>query len=109
MDELIESIFDDLAAGLSEEVGYNDFDLRAKVRNAAYEVRRTRRYPDTYTEEEIVEDMNRFYTNIRNIALYDYAQIGAEFQSYSGEGAIFRNFTDRNRLFYGVNPIAVCS
>jgi hypothetical protein len=109
MEELIESIVTDLATELSDDVDYSEDVLRKKVTSAANEVRRTRRYPADYSEEDVVEDLRKFYTNIRNVALYDYSQIGAEFQSYSGEGAIFRNFTDRNKLFYGVIPIAVCS
>ena len=109
MDGLIETIVSDLAEELYGEVGYSEETLRKKVTLAAKEVRRARRYPADYSEEDIADDLNRFYSNIRNIALYDYNQIGAEFQTYSGEGAIFRNFMDRNKLFYGVTPFAVCS
>jgi len=109
MDELIEAIVTDLAEELSGEVGYSEDVLRKKVTSAAKEVVRARRYPSDYEAEDITDDLNRFYSNIRNIALYDYTQIGAEFQTYSGEGAIFRNFMDRNKLFYGVVPFAVCS
>lgn len=109
MEELISSIVEDLDAELSSSVGYSIDRLKRKVESAAHEVVRARRYPSDYSEADIAADINQFRANIRNIALYDYNQFGAEFQSYSGEGAIFRNFTDRNKLFYGVNPFAICS
>lgn len=109
MERLIESLLDDLRTELENDVDYQESILRRKIEAAANEVRRARKYPEDYSEEDIIADLNQFYSNIRNIALYDYNQLGAEFQSYSGEGAIFRNFTDRNRLFYGVTPFAICS
>lgn len=109
MDELIESIVADLASDLYGEIGFSESRLRTKVQSATKEIIRARKYPVDYSDEDILEDINRFYSNIRNLALYDYNQIGAEFQSYSGEGAVFRNYTDRNKLFYGVTPFAVCS
>ena len=109
MDELISEIVEDLDAELNSEPNYQLNVLKKKVESAAKEVALARNYPDSYTQEEKTTDLRRFYSNIRNIALYDYNQMGAEFQSYSGEGAIFRNYTDRRRLFYGVTPFAVCS
>ena len=109
VDELINSIIDDLSVELAGETGYSETVLRSKVTNAANEVRRTRCYPKDYEDEDIQADMQRYYVNIRNLALYDYNQIGAEYQSYSGEGAVFRNYVDRNKLLYGVLPIAVIS
>lgn len=108
MEELINEITADLTGELKSAVDFSPTVLRKKVESAANEVKRARRYPESYTAEEITADLVRFSSNIRNIALYDYNQIGAEFQSYSGEGAIFRNFTDRNKLFYGVTPFAIC-
>lgn len=109
MEGLISEIVEDLDAELNTSVDYSLNALKKKVESAAKEVREARRYPDDYTEADVSADLRRFYSNIRNIALYDYNQMGAEFQSYSGEGAIFRNFTDRRRLFYGITPFAVCS
>jgi hypothetical protein len=109
MNELIERIVTDLATELSSSVNYSQTVLFSKVESAAREVVRARRYPESYSADDIANDLEKFYANIRNIALYDYNQRGAEFQSYTGEGAVFRNFMDRNKLFYGVIPFAVCS
>ena len=109
MEELISEIVDDLDGELNSEPNYKINVLTKKVESAVKEVISARNYPESYSQEDLINDLRRFYTNIRNIALYDYNQIGAEFQSYSGEGAIFRNYTDRRRLFYGVTHFAVCS
>ena len=49
--------------------------------------------------------MERYYSIIRSVALYDYNQIGAEGQtSYSADGTSIR-YLNRDKLFHGVVPI----
>lgn len=107
--EMVTAIVSDLSVELASDPGFNLSVLEAKATSAVNEVKRERRY--TYsglTDEEIESDIEQFYSNIRNLTLYDYNEIGAEFQSYTGEGAIFRTYADRNKLLHGVIPLAVC-
>lgn len=80
--------------------------LEAKVRAAIREVMNARRYPGSYSEDRISADMENYYINIRNIALYDYNMIGAEGQKQSSENGIARVYVDRGSLFSGITPIA---
>lgn len=100
-DELIA----DLTAELSTEPTFNADALKQKVVNAIREVKTTRKYPSYYTDEQITADLYNFYSNARNIALYDYNQIGAEFQQSSSENGTSRSYTDRKSLFNGVIPL----
>ena len=50
--------------------------------------------------------MYKYYSNIEDVARYDYNKVGAEGQSsYSADGTKI-DYIDRNSLFYGVYPIS---
>ena len=103
---LEEEILADLTAELSIDKTFNATLLLSKVKNALREVKRARHYPSYYTEDQIKSDMYNFFSNIRNIALYDYNQIGAEFQQTSSENSTSRSWTDRDKLFAGIIPLS---
>lgn len=107
LDALKQEIIDDIAAEVSvtDADKYNETLLASKVGAAIHEVKRARHYPAGYSEEMVEKDMADFYSNIRNIAMYDYNQIGAEGQTqYSADGASI-HYVDRNKLFAGIIPI----
>jgi hypothetical protein len=107
MEELIASIIADLTTELSvTDANFNSDLLSAKVRSATREVKDTRKYPSSYTQAMIDEDMNQFYSSIRDIALYDYNTVGAEFQTSHNENSVSRTWVDRNKLFDRVLPLA---
>lgn len=100
-------LIEDLTAELQiTDKLFNASLLEIKVRNAIKEVKRARNYPSHYTEQMIDDDMERFYSQIRNIALYDYEQTGAENETSHSENNISRSFVDRDKLFAGILPLA---
>ncbi len=102
---LEQEVFADLSAELSvSDKNFNETLLLSKVRNAIREVKRARNYPKSYTERQIEQDMYDYFGNIRNIALYDYNQIGGEFQESNSEPGSSRTYVDRNKLFSGICP-----
>lgn len=102
---LEQEIFADLSAELSvSDKNFSETLLLSKVRNAMREVKRARNYPKSYADEAIEQDLYDYFSNIRNIALYDYNQIGAEGQSSSGENGTSRSYVDRNKYFSGICP-----
>ena len=105
-DELKQSIVDELTVELKDEPTFSADILEIKVDGAIREVIRARRYLPSYSDAMIDADLTGFYQNVKNIALYDYNQIGAEFQSSSSENGENRSYTDRNKLFYGIIPFA---
>jgi hypothetical protein len=104
---LEQELIADMADELSEDDElFNEKLMLSKIRNALREVKRARSYPDSYTDEMIEKDMYGFYSNIRNIALYDYNMIGIEGQTNSSENGTTRAYVDRNKLFGGIVPLA---
>lgn len=103
---LQEELIADLTLELSEDETFSESKLKQKVINAIREVRKVRRYPSHYTEEKISIDLNDYYTNIRNIALYDYGKIGADFEESHNENSTNRSWVKRETLFSGIIPLA---
>lgn len=102
---LEQEIFADLSAELYvSDKNFSETLLLSKVRNAMREVKRVRNYPKSYTDSQIEQDMYDYFSNIRNIALYDYNQIGSEYESGHSENSVSRNWIDRNSLFNGICP-----
>lgn len=111
MDESMEvglqaELIADLTAELKGEPTFDASVLLQKVINAIREVKVARKYPSYYSKEQIDEDLYNFYSNIRNVALYDYNKSGAEFEESHNENSINRSWVERNSLFKGVFPIA---
>lgn len=78
--------------------------LEQLIKQVTNEVINRRMYPDTYTQEQIYEDLKKFESVIINAVVYDRSQAGESFmQSYS-ENGISRTWTDRDKLFKDVYP-----
>ena len=106
--EMKTEIIAELTAELQGETDFDAVLLTAKVNNATREVQTARNYPSIYTAAQIEADTVRFFSQIKSIALYDYNQVGAEGQTqYSADGVSI-HYVERNKLFYGVRPIARC-
>lgn len=101
-DELIA----DLTQELQDEPTFDASKLKQKVLNAIREVKRARKYPSNYTDNMINNDLYNYYSNIRNISLYDYNKMGAEFEQSHNENSVSRSWKDRDKLFNGVLPLS---
>jgi len=106
MDELIAEIVEDLKIELENDVGFSEDALTAKTRNAYREVKLARNYPSTYSQQLIDSDMEKYFSVIRDIALFDYNQIGKDFEQSHTENSVTRSYTSRLSLFANVTPIA---
>ena len=104
-----EEIFNELRAELQETEGdkLNETLLRSKVKGAYRAVKAARKYPSSYTEAMIDRDMENYYSQVREIALFDYNQIGSEGQTQYSQDGVSIHYVERDKLFYGVLPIAV--
>lgn len=102
-DELENSIISELEIELSGEAAFNRNVLAIKVRSAIREVKAKREYGNAnFTEIDIEKDLWKYYANIKNLARYDYNQIGIEGQVSHGENGINRTYHDRDKCFNGV-------
>lgn len=109
----VEEMKAEILTDLTTELMVTDADLfnlpllTSKVNNAVMEVKTARKYPSSYTDSMIENDLVNYYSQIRNIAMYDYNQAGAEGQtSYSGDGTSIQ-YVDRNELFAQIIPLGV--
>lgn len=107
IDELKQEIIDGLTVELQSDPDFSAETLEQKVDNVINEVKQARRYVRAgYTAAQIEADIVNYVSNIRNISLYDYNQSGLDFQSSHTENGTSRSYTSRNRLFYGILPLA---
>lgn len=106
---MIEEIIEELKAEIEATEGdkFNLSLLRSKVNSAYRAVKTARRYPASYSEAAIERDMNNYYSQVREIAMFDYNQAGAEGQSQYSQDGVSVHYVERDKLFYGVLPIAV--
>lgn len=106
VDEIIENLKEEILADEAQADLLSENLLRRKVESAYREVKRSRNYPKSYTEAQIEEDMREYFSNVEDIARYDYNSVGSEgLSSYSADGTSI-HYKDRDKLFYGVYPIA---
>ncbi len=95
-------VFEDLKTELGITTPEDVASLEIKVKNAVREVMNRRSYPSHFTETRIQDDLEKLYSNIRELALYDYNQIGAEGQMSHGENGESRTWKDRDDCLKGV-------
>ena len=105
LDEIMENLKNEILADPAQADVYSENLLRSKVNGAYRDVVQARHYPRSYTEAQIEEDMQHYYSIIESVARYDYSAIGSEgLSSYSADGTSI-HYKDRDKLFYGVYPI----
>lgn len=105
---MIEEIIEELKTELSETEGekFSLTLLTSKVKGAYRDVKTARRYPSSYTDAMVERDILNYYSQVKEIARYDYNQIGAEGQTQYSQDGVSVHYVEREKLFYGVLPIA---
>lgn len=105
IDEIVENLKSEILADVAQADIFSENLLVLKVKSAYREIKRARNYPPTYTEAWIENDMENYYSNIQDLARYDYNAVGSEgMTQYSADGTSI-HYKDRDKLFYGVYPI----
>lgn len=100
---IVKEVSTDLARKLKEEnetVSTNTLNIIVKT--VVREVIQKREYPDTMSEEAILDDLDKFYATILRISEYDYNMIGAEGESQHAENGVSRQYVDRDKYFSDV-------
>ena len=108
--EMLDEIFNELKEEILNDPAqaevFNENLLKIKVNGAFRDVKQARNYPKTYSEERINEDMLDYFSNIKDIARYDYGNGGSEgLSSYSADGVSI-HYLSRDSLFNGVYRIS---
>ncbi len=106
LDEIFQNLKEEILADVAQADLFSETLLRSKINSAYRDVKRARRYPKSYSEAQIEEDIVDYRSNIENVARYDYNAVGSEgLSSYAADGTSI-HYKDRDKLFYGVLPIA---
>lgn len=93
--ETSEVVFDDLEDNPLIE------QLLEQERN---EIIEKRNYPETYTQDQIDRDVQKFENVMVNLAVYDRSQAGEAYMASYSENGVSRTWKDRESLFVGVFP-----
>lgn len=107
MDEMIQSIYEELMADIHPTREGEESVLLLKTKNAYREVQEARNYPDDATDEYIEADMKRFRQVVYNLAMYDFNIRGAEWQTTINENGEYRSFYERSKLMAEITPFAI--
>lgn len=102
MELLLQEVLEDLVTELDLLEDSDIAILTSKIKNAYREVKRARNYPASYTEEAVEKDIGNYYSNIRELALYDFNQVGAEGQVNHNENSTSRTWKSRRECLDGV-------
>lgn len=78
--------------------------LNQLIEQAKKEIAIKRMYPETYTEKDILSDLERFENNIIDLAVYDRSQAGEAYMASYSENGVSRSWKNREDLFFGVYP-----
>ena len=105
LESLKTEIIESLGKRLSSEASYNQEVLEDIVSDAIDEMKKARRYPSNYSEEDIANDLYSYKSQIKKLCLYDYSKDGADGQSIHSENGIYRMYEERNKCFSGVLPL----
>lgn len=102
--KLQKDIIADLTVELQEEPMFDVAKLTVKVKDAIRKVRSARKYENTsYSEEKIYKDLSdNYYTVIKDLALYYWNKIGAEFETSHDENDVSRTYISENEILGNV-------
>lgn len=96
-----------LALEMRNDPTYDADIVASKVSAVVRELLQKRRYKRSgMSDEAILADLDDFYSQVLNVARYDFNTIGAEGEDRHTENGVDRTFTERNRLWAGVVPIS---
>ena len=94
--------------GVAYGVVFTDIDknpiLEQFISKAKQDVIRKRNYPKSYDKKKISEDLKNYESVIIDAVVYDYSQIGGEYQKTLIENSIHRTWVSRDSLFEGIIP-----
>ena len=78
--------------------------LELLIKQSTNEVINRRMYPQSYTQEQIDEDLKKFEDVIINLTVYDRSQAGEAYMASYTENGVSRNWKDRDTLLICVYP-----
>lgn len=108
----METLLIDIQQMLSEYLALSNDDQTTLVivlsQRAVLAFREYVNYPKTWTDEEILADLDRHKSCIVDLALFEAIQQGAEFQSMHIESGLYRMWNNKGNVYtqHGIVPFA---
>lgn len=101
---LKDEIIAELTVELQNQPTFNTEILAIKVRDAYRKVRSRKHYENTsFTEEQIEKDLyDKHYQDIKDVAKYNFATMGADFQTSHSENNISRTWRTEEEVMSNV-------
>ena len=78
--------------------------LEMLISNAKASIIQVRHYPDSFSEEKIAKDLEKFENVLINLVIYDYNKEGMDFENAHTESGVSRQFQSRSRIMADVVP-----
>lgn len=92
----------------TSEVVFDDLEdnplIEQLLEQARNEIIEKRNYPETYTQDQIDRDVQKFENVMVNLAVYDRSQAGEDYMASYSENGVSRTWKDRNSLLSSVYP-----
>lgn len=90
----------------SDQPTFKAEKIKVIVNNVVDEVIKARNYKNVgYSDEQIMEDLYKYKSNIKKLAEYDFSQFGAPYEISHSENSVSRTWIERNKLFSGIIAI----
>lgn len=104
----IEEVEDEATGEKSDKVVFDEKEcnplIEQLLEQARNEIIEKRNYPETYTQDQIDRDVQKFENVMVNLAVYDRSQAGEAYMASFSENGVSRTWKDRESLFAGVFP-----
>lgn len=101
---MIEEITSELWEKLKNEPDLTQGIVQSEVRNVVRELRMKRNYIATsMSDEDIDNDIQNYYSTIRNIAESRCVKLGAEGEGSHTENGVSRSYVSEDELWKGVH------
>lgn len=104
----IEEVEDESTGEKSDKVVFDKKEdnplIEQLLEQARNEIIEKRNYPETYTQDQIDRDVQKFENVMVNLAVYDRSQAGEAYMASYSENGVSRTWKDRNSLLSGVYP-----
>lgn len=78
--------------------------LEQLIKQTTKDIIAKRCYPQSYTQEQIDNDLKSYESVIVNLVVYDRSQAGENYMASYSENGVSRSWKDRDSLFVGVYP-----
>lgn len=106
MTQLITELCNSLDIGATDTEDSEYKKLISYLNSSVRAIKRIIGFPSYYTDEQIMDYLDNYYDNIKDLTLYDYLQDGATGEIIHNENGTNRSWKSRRECFFGIKTFA---